>query len=227
MEQKRIIDKICKCLRLSESCNPNEAAAALRQAQGLMKKYGVYSDRFAAMLVDERAVASHSANNPPFWLLALSNLVADAFSCRAYLSRQKGETVAFHFIGMTYAPELCIYIFTLLYRNLRQARSGFIASIEGEIERIEKTRRGDVFAQAWLFRVAKQVQRFAQDFTSEQAIDSYISEKYGEPSEFTRPPAEPDQKDYQDILSGMRAAEAINLLKPVAHTNPRRLSPCV
>ena len=34
MDQEKIIDKICKCLRLSESCNPNEAASALRQAHG-------------------------------------------------------------------------------------------------------------------------------------------------------------------------------------------------
>ena len=36
-----IIGKIKKCLSLSQSDNPHEAASALRQAQALMRKHGL------------------------------------------------------------------------------------------------------------------------------------------------------------------------------------------
>lgn len=39
MNQKKALDKIRKCLALAKSSNANEAAAALRQAQALMRKY--------------------------------------------------------------------------------------------------------------------------------------------------------------------------------------------
>lgn len=39
MNQKKALEKIRKCLALAKSANTHEAAAALRQAQALMKKY--------------------------------------------------------------------------------------------------------------------------------------------------------------------------------------------
>lgn len=41
MDKKAAIEKIRKCLALAKSANEHEAAAALRQAQALMRKYGV------------------------------------------------------------------------------------------------------------------------------------------------------------------------------------------
>ena len=41
MEHEKIIDKIKKCLALSNSDNPHEAAAALRQAQKLMEMHNL------------------------------------------------------------------------------------------------------------------------------------------------------------------------------------------
>jgi len=78
---KKIIDKICKCLRLSESGNPNEAALALRQATRMMKKYGITDNQVMAAEVSESSTQAGQRYNPPFWALALANLVADAFQC--------------------------------------------------------------------------------------------------------------------------------------------------
>jgi len=50
---KKIIDKICKCLRLSESGNPNEAALALRQATSMMKKHGISDTQVLSAEVTE------------------------------------------------------------------------------------------------------------------------------------------------------------------------------
>ena len=122
MNRQKIIDKICKCLRLSESCNPNEAASALRQAHGLMKKYDVTEDQILANDVSEAAVESISRYNPPYWVLALSNIVAQAFECRVFVSRRYGRRPEFRFIGMDISPEIASYTFNVLYRQLKQVK---------------------------------------------------------------------------------------------------------
>ena len=63
MEHRKIIDKICKCLRLSESGNPYEAAMALRQAHRLMRKYRISEDLVREAIVAESVVDIGQAFN--------------------------------------------------------------------------------------------------------------------------------------------------------------------
>ncbi|MEJ2140831.1 MAG: DUF2786 domain-containing protein [Gammaproteobacteria bacterium] len=219
MDQQKIIDKICKCLRLSESCNPNEAASALRQAHGLMKKYGVTADQILAKDVSEAAVESISRYNPPYWVLALSNIVAQAFECRVFVSRRYGRRPEFRFIGMAISPEIASYTFNVLYRQLKQARRDFSYDLNIE-DRAEKDRRTDVFAQAWLFRVAHLVSEFASTPVAKEKIDSYIKENYGDIPELAEKPANAEAKDYEDILSGMKAANGVALYRAMNSAFP-------
>jgi len=215
MDRDKIIDKICKCLRLSESCNPNEAAAAIRQARNMMKKYDISEQQVLASGVKEASVSSGIDYKPPFWVLALSNIVAQSFDCRAFLSRKEGQNHHFRFIGVGHSPEISSYTFEVLHRRLRRARKDFVWSLNVETKK-EKTRRGDVFAQAWLFRIAQLVSDFANTQRAKQAIDEYIQQNYGETADLYAKPKELDNPDYEDILSGMRAANEVDLHRPVA-----------
>jgi hypothetical protein len=219
MNRQKIIDKICKCLRLSESCNPNEAASALRQAHGLMKKYDVTEDQILANDVSEAAVESISRYNPPYWVLALSNIVAQAFECRVFVSRRYGRRPEFRFIGMDISPEIASYTFNVLYRQLKQARRDFSYDLEIE-DRAEKDRRTDVFAQAWLFRVAHLVAEFVSTPRAKDKIDSYISQNYGDIPDLAEKPAGAEVRDYDDILSGMRAADEVALYRAMDKAFP-------
>jgi len=215
MDRDKIIDKICKCLRLSESCNPNEAAAAIRQARNMMKKYDISEQQVLASSVKEASVSSGIDYKPPFWVLALSNIVAQSFGCRAFLSRKEGQNHHFRFIGVGHSSAISSYTFEVLHRRLRRARKDFVWSLNVETKK-EKTRRGDVFAQAWLFRIAQLVADFADTEQSKVAIDEYIQQNYGDTAELYSRAKELDNPDYDDILSGMRAANEIDLHRPVA-----------
>jgi len=105
-KNKKIIDKIYKCLRLSESGNPNEAALALRQATSMMKKYGISDAQVLAAEVTESTTQAGERFNPPFWALALANLIADAFQCRNLILRQYGRSPEFRFIGLGFKTEV-------------------------------------------------------------------------------------------------------------------------
>lgn len=219
MDQQKIIDKICKCLRLSESCNPNEAASALRQAHGLMKKYNVTEDQILAADVSEATVESISRYNPPYWVLALSNIVAQAFECRVFVSRRFGRRPEFRFVGMNLSPEIASYTFTVLYRQLKQARRDFCYGLDIE-DRVEKDRRTDVFAQAWLFRVAHLVAEFVDTPRAKEKIDSYVQKNYGDIPDLEESPAyaHTEVKDYDDILSGMKAADDVAIYRSMDST---------
>lgn len=215
MDKDKIIDKICKCMRLSESCNPNEAAAAIRQARNMMKKYGISEQQVLTSGVQETSVSSGIDYQPPFWVLALSNIVAQSFDCRAFLSRKEGQNHHFRFIGVGHSAEISSYTFEVLHRRLRRARKDFVWSLDVETKK-EKTRRGDVFAQAWLFRITQLVSDFADTPQAKKTIDEYIQQNYGETADLYVKPKELDNPDYEDILSGMRAANEVDLHRPVA-----------
>jgi len=214
---KKIIDKICKCLRLSESGNPNEAALALRQATGMMKKYGISDAQVLAADVTESVTQAGERYNPPFWVLALANLVADAFQCRNLISRQYGRRPEFRFIGLGFKSEVATYSYTVLHRYLAQAIEEFQISVKDSCtqDKLASQRRMEVFAQAWLFRVGRTVSEFIGDNTDKEVIDKYIQEKYGETCELTGEPMDTQDADYSDIMSGMQAANEVELYRSV------------
>ena len=212
---KKIIDKIYKCLRLSESANPNEAALALRQASSLMKKHGISDAQVMAAEVNESAVQAGERYNPPFWALALANLVAEAFECRNLILRQYGKSPEFRFIGLGFKAEVATYSYTVLHRHLSRAIEEFKLSVEDSNDAVEENRRVDVFAQAWLFRVGRTVSEFVGENTDKVIIDEYIEAKYGETVELAGEPADTQNADYDDILSGIRAAHEVALYRSV------------
>ena len=214
---KKIIDKICKCLRLSESGNPNEAALALRQATGMMKKYGISDAQVLAADVTESVTQAGERYNPPFWVLALANLVADAFQCRNLISRQYGRRPEFRFIGLGFKSEVATYSYTVLHRYLARAIEEFQISVKDSCtqDKLARQRRIEVFAQAWLFRVGRTVSEFIGDNTDKEVIDKYIQEKYGETCELTGEPMDTQDADYSDIMSGMQAANEVELYRSV------------
>ena len=79
----------------------------------------------------------------------------------------------------------------------------------------EARRRGNVFAQAWLFRIAKVVSEFIGNPATRAAIDDYVQANYGETTSLLRDHTNPEGQDYEVILSGLRAAHNVHLLRPM------------
>jgi len=233
MTLHKIIDKICKCFRLAESSNPNEAAAALRQAVSLMQKYDINEEQVESYeqsinQMNETAVNSCSTSKPAYWIIALSNLVAETFDCRVYISRKKQTKPEFIFIGVDNRPEVASYLYTILYRSLGRARAHFMRditvdkTIEPGVEAVkERRRRANVFAQAWLFRVSVKVKRFKSNKADKvsKPVDDYVNKKYGATTDYQREHVFTEKPDYGDIIIGMQAAEGVDLFYPLNDIN--------
>ena len=229
MTLHKIIDKICKCFRLAESANPNEAASALRQALSLMQKYDISEEQIESVeltlnQMNETSVNSCGTSKPAYWIIALSNLVAESFDCRVYISRKHQAKPDFIFIGVDNRPEIASYIYTILYRSLGRARAHFLKSIivdktiEPGVDSVkERRRRANIFAQAWLFRVSSKVADFKKNKKqiSNRPVDEYVAKKYGATMDYQRDPVSSEAPDYDDIIVGMKAAEDVSLFYPL------------
>lgn len=223
MDKHKIISKIQKCLRLADSGNPNEAAAALRQARAMMSKYGIEIEDIHAHVIKESAAGSGGYYNPPYWALALSELIAEAFDCRVFITRREESQPQFRFIGLEHSASVAAYSFTVLYRQLRRARRSFMKALD--LDEVQEARRqGNVFAQAWLFRIARVVAEFVGNPESQVAIDEYVQSHYGETTDLMRDHTQPEIQDIDVILSGLRAAHAVYLLRPMHDTECRKVA---
>jgi len=223
MDKHKIISKIQKCLRLAESGNANEAALALKQAQALMRKYDIREQDVHAHQINESAATSGGYYNPPYWALALSELIAEAFDCRVYIARRDETQPQFRFIGLEHTASVAAYSFTVLYRQLRKARREYMQSL-GLADSHESRRRGNVFAQAWLFQIARVVAEFVGNPGTQATIDEYVQAQYGETAELLRDHTQPEVADYDVIVSGLRAARSIDLRRPMYETERRKIA---
>jgi hypothetical protein len=92
-----ILRKIRACLALGESQEPHEAAAALRQAEALMRRHDLDRAAVEQSVVEEAEAAAGRSAHLAVYLRVLAHVVATAMSCRHYLSRPR--TVAFVGVG--------------------------------------------------------------------------------------------------------------------------------
>ena len=85
MDKNKAIEKIKKCLALGKSANEHEAAQALKQAQALMREYGISDADVALSDIKTHACTAKTANQIPGWQAWLANTVKAAFGAEWYL----------------------------------------------------------------------------------------------------------------------------------------------
>ena len=85
MDRAKLLSKIEKCLRLSKSSEPHEAAAALRQAQKMMELHGISEAELGAVGYGNEKVSVPIQVNKklPIALATLVALIKKAFGVEA------------------------------------------------------------------------------------------------------------------------------------------------
>lgn len=177
MDKQTAIEKIKKCLALSKSANEHEAAAALRQAQALMRKYGVEDGDILMAEVGEAKVKAGAKTKPVKWESQLSSAVAAAFGCRKIFV-QEWKAGYWTFIGCGPAAEIATYAYTVLMRQLRKARSEYQQTHCKRLVPASKTRRADLFCEAWVAAVRRQIEAFAGSQANAKALEVYMAATY-------------------------------------------------
>ncbi|KAF1003936.1 MAG: hypothetical protein GAK28_04399 [Luteibacter sp.] len=227
MDRKKVLAKIQKCLALAASSNPHEAAAAMRQAQALMREYGVEEGEVLAAQVSEADARTPASKRPAVWESYLANMVGSAFGTQVFfgpgLKFRKGRKTgrmsgAWKFVGTSARPEVARYTFEVLLRRVRSARTNYIENELVGWPRAERTRKGDLFARAWVSEVKRQVNDFAADLGEEKAITAYLQLHYPEIGELKSTNRDPhlgtkplDRHQLKDLVAGFEAAKDVVL----------------
>ncbi len=197
----RILKKVMKCLELSKSDNEYEAAAALRQAQALMKKHNLSLGDVEASKLEVHQMGN-DYRRPPRWKVVLHCTVADAFQCSCF--HVGGNPV---FVGIEPAPKVAGYAVEVLERQPLQNKKQYIADIKSRcsLDKSAAVRLGKGFAEGWAYGCAKTVAEFASPLTDteKEQHESRISAHFKKPVE-----AAGDKKSALDDSIGRFGAQA-------------------
>ncbi len=189
-DRNKILEKIKKVMALSSSSNEAEAALALEKAQELMTQYGLSERDIHLSLIGEFATESGAGKRPSVWESNLASVVGQVFGCRIvhrgpqwdykpsgtpnFVHRVLHQRPKWIFIGITPQEEVAAYVFAVLYRQCRTARSEFIKTKLKRCPRINKTIRANSFCEGWVCAVKSKVCAFAGTAEQEELIESYV-----------------------------------------------------
>ncbi len=193
MDKQKAINKIKKCLALASSSEPNEAAAALRQARALMEKFGVSEEEATLSEITEHGIRASGKTSVPEWEANLADTVARSMSCKALFqhgrvtgethirrtfdrrghwrsSRENGQMI---FLGAGARPEIAAYAFDALRRQLKSARSVF--------SKTTSNKKGiEAYSLGWVIAIAQKVAELAPSDEEIKRIDRAIELRHGE-----------------------------------------------
>ena len=210
MDKQKVLEKIKKCLALGESANEHEAAQAIRQAQILMKKYGISEMEVELSAVTEKGVAC--ASTLPTWHQVLISQCAKAFGVECYLNREFGLGEA-RFFGIGIKPELAAYAYEVLLRQLKKERREYIKT-ELKAVRLSrnKTARADQFCTGWVYAIVKKVQEFAAE-PAEKEVLAHYKQQMGEMGQAKKRDVRGGSKASreQDLAAGVRKGREAQL----------------
>lgn len=216
-ELKKIAAKIAKCLALASSDNPAEAEAAKRQADALMKKYNMTSGDAAAAQVHEQHCKTGTKHRPPQHLSRLANIIATAFGCDVVMQIGGGwEDSLMLFMGVGIKPELASYTFDVLRRQIVKDRAAYNGTLK-RYKRANKIRMCDIFCNAWIWRISKQVQEFSGTEQDKTAIAAYKEQRWGDSlkDDTRKAPQLKKDSDHNAAVAGTYAARDVSIHKPV------------
>ncbi len=122
MDREAALEKIRKCLALSESPNENEARTALLMARHLMAEYkiGSSAELSADQRPEERRTSVTFTTLRDSWVLNLMKLIGPRYCCRPFSSkeyRKKTRTAAF--AGFPQDLDICVPAFELAVSTIR------------------------------------------------------------------------------------------------------------
>lgn len=133
MDRNKVLSKIQKCMNLSKSSEPHEAAAALRQAQKLMEAHSISKDDLDRVgYSSEKVFVPIQANKKlPAALARLVILVRKAFGVEAVMGREvrvSDLSYTVTYIGPDHRVAMASYTHTVIFRAMNKGWTAHLAA---------------------------------------------------------------------------------------------------
>ena len=169
----RKIEKIRKCLRLSASSNPNEAAAALRQAQAMMRELGIEDP--ASLEIGSAQVITKEGFKGCVYLYQLVSMLMALLGVDAIISPGNGisrRRANVQYIGPESRVQIAVYIHKVLDRAVNKAWK----SLRGDMKQRQGARQ--TFRLSFLAVVGDKLEKFRMTDDEKRGIELYVAAKY-------------------------------------------------
>lgn len=218
-DRDRILEKVKKCLARAKSDNPNEADIALRMARKLMDQHQLDLQDVRASEAREEVIDAETKKEPPVWKTRLAMVCAQAFGCEVIIS---GGWFGWSFkvIGVDSAPDLAVYAYEVLLRQLQHARKAFLET-QTRCKLATKRRRADEFANGWIDAVYRMVADFSgTDDAHAEILEAYTAKKYPNLKSSPLKRRKTKAKDEDAVWAGRDAGRSARLNHGVA-TGPK------
>lgn len=209
--RKRAIDRIKKCLALSKSPEPHEAATALAHAQKLMSHWGVDEAELMAAQTHDEIVKTREVFGANMFIGVLIRTIEQAFGVKGIMELNPGSAkrTNIRFIGPEGRVLLAVYSAHVVEKAAWDAWYKYLADHPWV-----KTQPGSrqSFRLAWLYSVQSKIQALAPSGVEQTAIDLRMQQLY--PVLGSVKP-KTGKVDYSSARAGHRAGDDFNLHAPV------------
>ena len=191
-DNEKLLRRIRKLMALgTRNNNAYEAARAVRLAQVLMQRHNLSQDDVAFFAVQE-AVSYQvysDAFSIPGWLNALAAVVCMATGSRCFFSwhntvsrtGQPRPRRSLHFYGLNERPEVALYVFTVLSRQLREATDVHMNSAY-RLKRLKlqtKRNRKDQFREGWVVGGWNVLESFSPSEKESGVLRNWLAQRCG------------------------------------------------
>lgn len=180
-QRQKILDRINKCLKLSKSSEPHEAAAAMRQAQKLMEAHSVSDAEILGVEVKSVLVISPSPyrRKVPLHHSKLTAIVARAFGVQVIIESAlvKGRSrLAYRYFGIGGKADLAAYAHEVIFRQLWASWNAYRKD-RPWVNNERGARMG--YWVGWLDEVRGKIDAFAGNKEEYDLVRLAINTKYG------------------------------------------------
>ncbi|SAI74601.1 Protein of uncharacterised function (DUF2786) [Bordetella ansorpii] len=213
MDKDDIFRKIEKCLSLAKSSEPAEAAAAMRQAQALMREHSVSELEVTAASVREKIVMA-GALKPSRYEADLASLVASAFGCELILvgaGALSGSRAMWLLVGCPPGVDVAQYTLHVLMRLMARARRDHIKTKLKRCRQKSKTVRADAFCLGWVDAVSTLISHMEATAHQKTAIEAHMQLKHPNLGNFTPRSRDAGVRGWADRAAGRRAGNDVQL----------------
>lgn len=214
MDRAKALEKIQKCLALGKSPNEHEAAAAMRQAQALMRNFEVSERELDIMGFNSETVqtAIQAGKKIPITLANIVTLMRRAFGVTVVYERVKLRTdynFAVSYIGREDRVMLAGYAHTVVARAVEQSWQKHLKErpwLKGQVG----SRAG--FYAGWVMGVQEKIEAFAMSDEDKKGAELFIEHHYGALEDAVRSKTKIDS---HTARAGLAASKEFSLHRPV------------
>jgi len=215
MDEERkasLLKRLKKCMALSASPEPHEAAAAMRHAQAIMKELGITEADLAGIEMEERVVKTREGFGRCRVMMHLSNMLEDIFGVESVFERNPGsaDRLNVRYIGAHERVLMAEYCHRVVWRAMMASWEKYL-----EDHPYYKGNAGKrmSFCIGWLSEVRSKVEAINIEDKEKNAIRAHMERRYGK--SLTTIKSQNAQLAGGAYYAGKEAAEDFDIHRPI------------